>query len=62
MHYKVHKKIFTFLDNCISIGYRKFSVLQRKCFSSGVNVLKNGLKVSYITKKDFFQLKFSQSD
>ena len=40
----------------------KFSPLQRKHFSCGVNVLTNGLKISDITKKEIFPLKSSQSD
>ena len=36
--------------------------LPGKYFSSGVNVLTNGLKMSDISKKDIFQLKFSQTD
>ena len=39
-----------------------FSLLQRKYFPSGVNVLTNGLKISDISKKGFFQLQFFQSD
>ena len=39
-----------------------FSLLQRKYFLSGVNVLTNGLKISDITKNNFSQLQFSQSD
>ena len=56
------RKIFSFLDNLISIVCREFSLLQKKYFSSGVNVLTNGLKASDITKKDFFKLKFPQND
>ena len=37
-----------------------FSLLQRKYFPSGVNVLTNGLKISDISK--IFQLQFFQSD
>ena len=40
---------------------RKTKFLPREYLSSGVNVLTNGLKISDITKKDFFQLKFSLS-
>ena len=39
----------------------QFSLSPGKYFSSGFNVLTNGLKTLDITKKDFFQLKFSQS-
>ena len=33
------ENIFSFLDNCIWINYRKNSLLQKKCFPSRVNVL-----------------------
>ena len=56
------RKSFNFLDNFILIGVGKFSILQRKYFSPGVNVLRNGLKISDISKEDFFQLTFSQND
>ena len=56
------EKIFSFLYNSISIHCSKFSLLQRKSFSWGVNVLKNGFKISDIIKKHFFQLKISQSN
>ena len=39
-----------------------FSLLPQKCLSSDINVLPNDQKISDITKKDFLQLKFSQSD
>ena len=54
--------IFTFLDNFIWIGRRKFSLLQRKYISSAVNVLTNVLNIWDITKKIIFQLKSTQSD
>ena len=54
--------IFTFLDNSIWIGRRKFSLLQRKYISSAVNVLTNVLNIWDITKKIIFQLKSTQSD
>ena len=56
------EKIFTFLDNFIWIGSSKFSLLPGKYFLSGVNVLTSSLKISDITKKDFFQVQFSQSN
>ena len=58
---KKSEKLFSFLDNFIWIGCGNFSLLERKQIWSGVNVLKNGLNISYITKKGFFQLKFPQS-
>ena len=39
-----------------------FSLLQEKYVWSNVNVLTNGIKISDITKKNFFKLKLSQSD
>ena len=59
---KISEKIFNFLDSCISTGCFQISLLPGKYLSSGVNVLTNGLQISDITKKDFFQLIFSQSD
>ena len=56
------EKISSFLDNLIWIGSSKFSLLPRKHFSSGVNVLPSGLKILDITNKYFLPLKFSQSD
>ena len=37
------EKFYSFLDNCIWIGCRQFSPLQRKYFSFPGNVLTNGL-------------------
>ena len=54
------EKIFSLLDN-ISICWPGFSLLKKKYFSSGVIVLTDGLKIWDIIKKDFFQLKLSQS-
>ena len=33
-------------------------IKQREYLSSGVNVLTNSLKISYMTKADFFQLNY----
>ena len=52
--------MFSFLDHCIWIDSDKLSLLSGKYFWSGVSVLANDLKISDITKKDFFQLKFSE--
>ena len=41
---------------------RQVFPITEKYLLSGVNALTNGFKISDITKKDFFQLKFSQSD
>ena len=56
------QKICSFLDNFIWIGYLTVSLLPRKYFSSGDNVLRNSLKILNTTKKDFSQLNVSQSD
>ena len=47
------EKSCQFLDNCIWVGCRTFSLLPREYLSLRVNKLKNGLKISDITKKDF---------
>ena len=56
------EKIFCFLDNSIWVRCCKFYLLPAKYSWSGVNVLTNGLKISYVTKKVFFELKYCQSD
>ena len=56
------EKIFSFSDNFIWIGCRKFSVLPVKYISSGNHVFRNDLKISDIIKEDFLQLRRSQSD
>ena len=48
-------------DNCIWICCRKFSILQTEYLSVTVNVLTKNRKFSIITKRDIFQLKFSQN-
>ena len=62
MQEKIQKKYFSFLDNFIWIGCGKLSLLQRKYFPSGINVLTNGVKISDLSKADFFQLQFIQND
>ena len=49
------EQIFSFLDNIIWIVCCKFSLLLGEYLSSEVNVLKNGFRVSDITKKDLFE-------
>ena len=57
------EKVFCFLGNAISIGWRKLSLLRREYLSSAVNVLTNSSTISDITKiLLIFQLQFSQSD
>ena len=56
------RKTFSCLDNCIWIGCFKIFLLSREYLSSGVNLLRNGIKILDTTKTDIFKLKFSQSD
>ena len=62
MKQKLQKKHFCFLDNSISIGSPKLSLLQREYLSSVVNVLTNSPKSPDITKREMFELKFWQSE
>ena len=59
---KIEKKIFPSLDNCISIGSRKFSQFRRGYLSTTLNVLTNTPEISHIPKRDIFQICFLQSD
>ena len=56
------EKLFSCWDNGIWIRCSKLSLLPEKYISSGVNVLANGIKISYITKKAFFQLNIPQRE
>ena len=56
------EKIFSLLDNSISIDCGKFSLLTAKYFSSDVNVLTNGPKILDINENKFFGLKFALND
>ena len=56
------KKSFGFSDYCIWIGCFQFCLLWPEYLSSAVNVLRNSPGISDITKRDVFQLNFSQSD
>ena len=58
----MQEKIEKRLDNYISIGYGKFSVLRREYLSSAVSVLTNSPKISNITKRDISQLNLSRSE
>ena len=60
MEQKLQKKRFCFLDNSISIGSLKLSLLQRECLSSVVKVLTNSPKSPDITKREIFR--FWQSE
>ena len=44
------------------MGYFKFSRLTREHLSSTVNVLTNSLKILHVTKNDFPQLNYLQSN
>ena len=55
------EKIFSSFDNCTSIGCRKFSGLQRKYFSSGVNVLKTELLFHILPRKRFSNWNFNRA-
>lgn len=59
---KRHETFFCFLDESISNDCGKFSLIWTGCLSSTIHVLYNSLKVSYLTKKDVFQLILSQND
>ena len=59
---KKWEKVFRFLDNYIWPGCDKFLLLRRKYLPSPVIVLKNSLKISYITKRDIFKVHFLQDD
>ena len=59
---KKFSKSFFFLDNFISIGCGKFSVVWRKYLSSAISLITNSPKISDITKRDIFQLHFPHSN
>ena len=56
------EKVFPFRDNCISLGSFKLSLLRREYFCPAVNVLKKRPEILAITKRDFFEFNFLQSD
>ena len=68
IHCKFHKRIEKWEKICCSwerriwSGCFKFSLLRREYLSLGVNVLRNSLKILHVTKRDFFQLNYLQSD
>ena len=59
---KKFKKNFFFWDNCIWIGCLKLSLLRRENLSWAVNMLTNIDKTLHITKRDFLQLNYLQSE
>ena len=56
------EKWFCFWDKCIWIRCIKLPVLRKEYLSFSVNVLTNSLKISYLTKSDYFQLNYLHSD
>ena len=58
---KFPEKCFGFLDNCIRVGYGKFSVLWAENLSSVINALKNRPVISDLSKRDVFQLNLPQN-
>ena len=50
------KKVFPFWDKIVWSCCQKICILRREYLSSGVNVIKNSLKISDVTKADIFQL------
>ena len=54
--------IFRFWDKCIWKCRYKLSVVRREYLLSPVNWLTNSPKILHITKTDFFQLYYNQSD
>ena len=50
---KSREKTLCFFDNCIEIGYGKFSLLRTEYFSSTVNLLTNSPEISDMTKRHF---------
>ena len=55
-------KFLFFWNNCICIGYLKFSVLRRGYLSSVVNMLTNILKTLHITKRHSLQFNCLHSE
>ena len=62
MQEKPSETAFFFIDNSIWIAYVELSLLRRKYLSSAVNVLTNSPKIFHISKINFFQPKFLDSD
>ena len=56
------EKIIRFLDNAISIGCRKFSLLRREYLSPDLNVLAKCDGIPHITKRDIFKVSFALID
>ena len=56
---KIAEKIFCFGDNAVWSCCWKFCIFRREYLSSAANVLKNGPKLSILTKAGVFQLYLS---
>ena len=56
---KIAEKIFCFWDNAVWSCCWKFCIFRREYLSSAANVLKNGPKLSILTKAGVFQLYLS---
>ena len=56
---KIREKIFCFWGNAVWSCCWKFCIFRREYFSSAANVLKNGPKLSILTKAGVFQLYLS---
>ena len=53
-------KVFPFWEKVIWSYCQKICILRREYLTSGVNVLTNNLKISDVTKADFFELNLSR--
>ena len=58
----MQQKISAFLDNLIWIGTGKFSLLVREYSYVAGNVLSSSPKISYLIKKNFFEVNLAQDD
>ena len=58
----MQRRIEQNIDNCISIDFGKFSLLQREYLLCAVIVLTTRPKVSDINKRDTIQLNFPKSN
>ena len=61
MQWKIHKMYFVLEIKAFKV-VRKSIYSDEEYLSSGVDVLTNSLKISDITKEDFFQLNLSRID
>ena len=59
---KIAKMFFCLWDNCIWICCNELSLLRREYLSSAVNVLTNSPENLHITKRDFLEQNFLETD